>query len=144
MGCDIHIAIEEKTEHGWMPVRFMNPIHQRPVKDRSTGYAAAQIAERNYPFFAALAGVRGIGPDAKGFPTDINQATKHWLEEHGGDHTPSWYPLAEFLSIYTQVEKDDTSEASEFARKYPASQFFYLDRGDEQPDRFRVIFNFDS
>lgn len=55
MGCDIHCYIEfkEPGNNGWNP------------------FGGKTYVGRNYAMFAALAGVRGDGPPAKGLPEDI-------------------------------------------------------------------------
>ena len=143
MGCDIHIAVEENTPHGWLPVRLMYSFHRKiwdADKNGLDGFSSPAVCERHYTFFAALAGVRGHGPKARGWPDDINPATRYFLERHGGDHTPSWYPLAEFCKIWRDIE----SPADEFTQKYPATHLFMIDSADENAGRFRVLFNFDS
>jgi hypothetical protein len=142
MGCDIHIAVEERIAEGWWtPVRLCGPIKIRKNECSPIGYAAPEIAGRNYNFFAALAGVRGDGPQPRGLPEDINPATRHWLAKMG-DHTPSWLPIAEFCALYLKHRRLTPGDTEDI--KYPASEFFYLDEADDNPERFRVVFNFDS
>ena len=147
MGCDIHIAVERKIADGfWTPVRFMSPIKVHLSPENKIGYAKAQVCSRNYEFFAAIAGVRGDGPEARGYPEDVSPSTRFYLESVG-DHTPSWLPIKDFLAAFmatrwvSPIEKENAGNGE---IKYPASEFFYLDEADETPDDYRVVFNFDS
>lgn len=124
-----------------MPVRLMYSIRaQTWGAPADRGFACPLITQRDYRFFAALAGVRGDGPEAKGLPNDINPATAYWLERWGGDHTPSWYPIDEFCAIWMKTRDD--GEIDDFIKKYPVSSLFYIDGHNDE--EYRVIFNFDS
>ena len=90
MGCDIHTAVEKYDEDSdtW----FMIPVE-----------IYQDIERRNYEFFAALAGVRGKGPEAKGLPDDISLGSQWIVHGWGTDgHSHTWEMLDDFLEIYKQ------------------------------------------
>ncbi len=140
MGCDIHMVVEERVAPGWWtPVRMMYAFNSVYKTEHGSRFASPMSCSRNYERFAALAGVRGDGPEAVGFPDDVSPATRHFLENHGGDHTPSWLPLQEALKRFVETEH---YELEDFDKKYPASFYFFLD--DDDLSKYRLVFNFDS
>ena len=81
MGCDIHAIVEFEDRHG----------------DTSSLALDEFWVPRNYPLFAALAGVRGDGPPPKGRP---EKETK-WLSDSGmksryHGHSHSWATVEEW------------------------------------------------
>lgn len=94
MGCDVHMYVEIKTEHGWEL------------------YCACD-APRNYWFFGILAGVRSYEEpivDPKGFPEDASYIVRKAFESMGPDaHTPSWFDISEIDTLgkwcFTQGER---------------------------------------
>lgn len=103
MGCDIHAFIERRavaarsTDHRWEFV----------MADRGD----PRWGDRNYQLFAALAGVRGEGPDAKGLPTDISdlvQEERALIADDG--HSDSWHEFWEALALW--IEFDDQNHTT--------------------------------
>lgn len=85
MGTDIHGLIETQDDDGsWHMIYVL----------RSNDI----IERRDYEVFAALAGVRGEGPKAKGFPIDLSPEAR-WIFDNSGDHTPSWVTVAELVEV---------------------------------------------
>lgn len=145
MGCDIHMVVEKNigTEDSprWVPYRMPRSHQNVYAKEPGKRFSSPMALSRNYERFAALAGVRGCGPAARGWPEDINEATRHLLE-NDGDHTPSWLPLAEAVPIFLATDYYDLSD---FDRKYPAYFYFGVEEeSDGSLSRFRLVFNFDS
>lgn len=141
MGCDIHMVVEERIAPGWWtPVRMMYCFNSIYKTEHGTRFASPIACSRNYERFAALAGVRGDGPEASGLPSDVNPATRHFLEHHGGDHSASWLPLAEALKRFVATEYYD--DLADHEKKHPASFYFFLD--DVNLEKYRLVFNFDS
>jgi hypothetical protein len=86
MGCDMHAHIEVKMEGKWRH------------------YSAPSI-NRNYDFFALIAGVRNydnIKPISKpkGIPKDVTYITKKHYESWGLDaHDASWLGVEELIEL---------------------------------------------
>ena len=128
MGTDIHGVVEEHGPQGWNLVYVLHSEHP--------------AGHRNYKQFAALAGVRGEGPEPRGMPADICAATRY-LWETGGDHTPSWLTVKEAIKVFNErpryaaepphVPSDDFSEEVEY---------WFGDSCLSRDDRF--VFWFDS
>jgi hypothetical protein len=98
MGTDIHFVVEfrdpEVDNGAWFGVfssdtlfvHLDHPIHG--------------LLSRDYPFFAALASVRGLaGPEPNGLPDDASALARHSLAAAGGDmHSTCHMSLHEFVS----------------------------------------------
>ena len=123
MGCDIHIAVEKKVGDKWV------------MRDRL--HYTKPSTNRNYPRFAALAGVRGDGPDPRGLPEDIGESTRLYRDEWGSDgHSDSWLPLKEACRAWLETDW----QPDDFARKYPECHYFDV----EDQGEYRVVFWFDN
>lgn len=124
MGCDIHGWIEKKVNGKWIAIREL----------RDEG------RERHYIRFAALAGVRGRGPSARGLPKDISDTCAYAAEGWGTDgHSHSWLPLLEAVDIYHKSRYDQETR-DDFMEKYPSEHFFGITAGPER----RLVFWFDN
>ena len=108
MGADIHIYAEKKLENGdWATFSTFPTISLRaygvPVEEGKSDIAWPTVTNRNYAFFAALAGVRGHGPEPRGLPDDISPLVAEEYEGWGQDgHSASWCSADEFLPIYLE------------------------------------------
>lgn len=125
MGADIHFVVEIKLAIAgpWVGVyssrltpqlmseaeRFYwlsnNAVPGTPIPEHSQmnipHRRRAVFSERNYDFFAKLAGVRGNGPAPRGIPNDISDLTRaelRWFREDG--HSHSWASLLEFTEAW--------------------------------------------
>lgn len=111
MGADIHMVLERKYNDKWVGV------HAFPYIDREISEAAAAVLKaanvyvpgwvsytargRNYELFAALAGVRGDGPEPLGVPEDASDLAAMEIEHWGGDgHSHSYMGLADAFPIF--------------------------------------------
>ena len=142
MGCDIHGVVERKVEGHWIAVRTLHGFESQQKNEYGNCWASPLAKARNYERFAALAGVRGDGPAARGLPLDASLTARH-LFQHEGDHTPSWLPLAEATAIFLRTEwRGD--KLPEHERNYPARLYFSLDDTDIQAYEHRLVFWFDS
>ena len=114
MGADIHMYIEKRMPSGnWVCVRNLNePIRSEGLhlmyQDRSSsngGFDAFwRLRSRNYELFAALAGVRGDGPEPKDLPQDVSEYVMTEYAGWGMDaHSASWYSADEFVQIYDRI-----------------------------------------
>ncbi|MCE5387968.1 MAG: hypothetical protein K0041_05235 [Acidithiobacillus sp.] len=133
MGCDIHITVEKKIDEEWVMIH--TPTWQSDV-----------ACERNYRRFAALAGVRGDGPPAKGLPSDVSKGTEYRFAAWGDDaHSPSYNTLREFLDVCERTKYDDVDRSKWsiycLCEHYLGS---YWEITDQNPDDFRVVYWFDS
>lgn len=109
MGCDIHFTVERKVKDKWIGVFSTDLTPRQPMYsyakggyDLGTLTGCAPVAgERNYTFFASLAGVRGAGPDPKGVPDDMSELTSAALDDWGGDgHSHSWDTFEDFMRLH--------------------------------------------
>lgn len=148
MGCDIHLVVERRIKRGplpdqWVAVRTM--LHgfatAEPRQPHGMNHARPACVERNYDRFAALAGVRGDGPEARGMPEDASDTARLLFETCGG-HTPSWLPLADAARIFVETEFYNLSDVD---RKYPESHYFSIEPEVDGPrEDHRIVFWFDS
>jgi hypothetical protein len=125
MGCDIHGTIERKVNNRWIMV------------ERLSGEAR----ERNYLRFAALAGVRGDGPAAKGIPEGVSESTMLNIDDLGSDgHSHSYMSIAEASQIFLKTVGGFV-KTSDYLVEYPASYFFDVSSDEEN---HRLVFWFDN
>jgi hypothetical protein len=97
---------------------------------------------RNYTRFAALAGVRGEGPDPKGFPADASELARMLEKEWDGDgHSFSHMSLEEATNIFTTTQ--DENSITDFGKKFPKYFFFGVEHEDGF-ENFRIVFWFDN
>jgi len=134
MGCDIHGVIERKWKDKWVAVRTLDHWHDYKGK-----FVTPSAKERNYERFAALAGVRGDGPEARGLPDDASETALMRFETEG-DHTPSWLPLKEAAEIFKATDRYLSEQPEEHWS--PAYYFFGIEA--ENLDDYRLVFWFDS
>jgi len=103
MGCDIHVYVEYRITPTapWQAA----PEHINVKEDEEYERVnSVDSTGRNYELFAALAGVRGDGPDAKGLPDNVSDLIRLAAEQWDGDgHSHSYYSLDEFEEILKQT-----------------------------------------
>src|ERR1043165_3039366 len=119
MGCDIHMVVEVKHGEKWVGLHAFPYLHAECYA-RGKQLFDAQGAEvtviegmthhivrsRNYEFFAALAGVRGDGPKAKGTPKDASDLARMEIEAWGEDgHSHSYCSLKKFIEAGIKTEQ---------------------------------------
>lgn len=122
MGCDIHALIERKVCGKWVMVNRLNGAG----------------TNRNYRRFAALAGVRGDGPDAKGLPNDLSESGRLYADEWEGDaHSHSFLGVKEAAAIFLAT----AYELDNYAKSYPCIHFFEI---EDDEDEHRLVFWFDN
>jgi hypothetical protein len=107
MGADIHIYAERRLKDGtWATCKTYQAESATAFEDPERGASAYpmmfyRVGGRDYNFFAALAGVRGEGPIAKGMPDDAAPLTmEHWHSWYSDAHSHSWYSAREFVPIF--------------------------------------------
>lgn len=98
MGCDIHYVVEQKQADGiWLGIFATDTPIRLPYGLRQQ-IPLWRMKNRDYAFFAALAGVRGDGPGAIGLPPDVSHATRVYVELRDGDgHSHSHCSLYIFV-----------------------------------------------
>lgn len=155
MGCDIHIVIEERWRGRWVGVRTDQGFHNGYPGDRLQKWVSPSIGQRNYDFFARLAGVRGHGPVPSGIPDDASDLTLMRVHSWCNDgHSHSYLPLEEFASRWCAGDDELVAAiAKERLRGerdiyndllYRASIGAYDAYGDHGADDFRAVFWFDN
>jgi hypothetical protein len=144
MGADIHGVVERRVGEKWVAVRVFGYVHQPGYKDRPYEAAFDVALSRNYRRFAALAGVRGVGPEPRGIPSDASETTAFLIADDGDDgHSHSWLPLDEAAAIFGRTEPwPDGVPEDGWPRAYPASLFFGVE--SESIAEHRLVFWFDN
>ena len=155
MGADIHIYAEKKLKNGdWSTFSTFPTISLRaygvPVEEGKSDTAWSMVGNRNYSFFAALAGVRGHGPEPLGIPDDVSPLVLEEYEGWGEDaHSASWCLAEEFLHIY--LEHKFPEEAVQLVGGHTTkerllSQHFGMDvwSDEDSMDNYRFVFWFDN
>lgn len=97
MGADIHLFIEyKKGDQPWET----DKNHILQTEDDYERLESCVASHRNYEVFAALAGVRGEGPDPLGLPDDVTDKVKAESDRWGDDgHSHNYNSLEEFTQI---------------------------------------------
>jgi len=97
MGCDIHAYLERKVEDKWVMVKQVG-FHK---------YDPGNFCNRDYNYFAALAGVRGGGPEAKGLPDDVSDSVQMHSNDWNTDgHSHSYMPISEAIALYKFIHSE--------------------------------------
>lgn len=136
MGCDIHLVVERKVGDKWVTVRI-----PRLIRDsRNDNWVSAPCNRRNYNRFAALAGVRGVGPDPRGIPWDASETARVMIEDWGVDgHSHSWLGLTDAARLFLETEFGNIDD---FTKKYPHDAYFDID--EDQKGEYRIVYWFDN
>lgn len=129
MGCDIHYILEKKFKGGYLGV----------TSDLSYN-SDARANNRDYDFFAEIAGVRGessINKNRAFLPSDMSDLSLYYIMDvYSTDgHSHSYMPLSEFIDIFNRV--NETCHSAYHLFKYEL-------REEESLDDYRVIFFFDN
>jgi hypothetical protein len=165
MGADIHLYVERKLRDGtWAMARSYNEISHLSLEGcarlaRPKSYFF-RVDARDYEFFAALAGVRGPGPEPRGLPHDVSPLVMEEAENWDSDgHSHSWYSAEEFVPLFVKYKMTDKERTdlvtSKLEVSYPTDMaafvvWTYLNvhvpYKDGKPDisGLRVVFWFDN
>ncbi len=139
MGCDIHLVLERKNGAKWVAVNTFNS-HESAY---GRGWSCPLARDRNYERFAALAGVRGTGPEPRGLPADISETARLLADDWGGaGHSHSWLPIKDATKVFLDTEHR-APEPDSIAAKYPSSHYFGVD-DEESAGDYRLVFWFDN
>jgi len=129
MGTDIRGTVEKVVNGKWVMVNRLGNYFD--------------VTFRDYKVFAALAGVRGDGPEPKGLPKDISDSTKLYVDECGdGIYNESWYMVEEAAKILMNVD----SHNIERCKGNIFSLIFKLFAIDDESNLnlYRFVFWFDN
>lgn len=154
MGCDINFVVEKKFTTkdggvkwiGWLPDKcWVN--YQLKDGELKREWVYNKAGDRNYEFFAKLAGVRGDGPDPLGLPEDISEMAQIQSDSWSGDgHSHSYCPAQEFLEKLAASQRDVAEiflKPDHPATKDPYGYFLNMDL-PEDDEEYRVVFWFDN
>lgn len=156
MGCDIHMVVERKFGERWVGVHAC-PYGWAEVMPPTGGFVSGRtywpVRSRNYDLFAALAGVRGDGPEPRGLPDDASDLTVMEAEGWGDDgHSHSWLPLSEALMLFIQHRQVGALEGGHPLDYFGVDVYTDEDNEGDPPDlnarptlaEYRLVFWFDN
>lgn len=132
MGCDIHVVVETKSKYGWYGTDF--------------SLADSAVTDRDYAFFAALAGVCGDGPEPNGAPDDVSIMTKVYLDDWGDDaHSIGHCSLKHFALMKIQV-MEGIGEAARICLEDDMDRIYEILNLTSYCDlnQYRVVYWFDN
>lgn len=173
MGCDIHPVLEKKWtnpktgETKWVGRHAFSHVQIAQVWDGGrvvvqNYWRLPRPQERNYALFAKLAGVRGDGPDPRGYPDDVSDLARMELgatEDADSDlHSHSWATAREWVAACLSLEDDPEKlfllpDPEDPRVKDPFKHYLEIDietwKGDDgepvdSPDNYRIVFAFDN
>lgn len=158
MGADIHFIIEKRSSEGeWYGVYSSGGVVTCPAYQFAMGplvpvvSALGRLKQRNYGFFAEIAGVRGEGPTPLGLPEGLSVMAREEIKRWGPDgHSHSWLYLRDFVMSAIRHNGDIGYAALKALNgKHPALEFLNAPADGIQVDiedlaDFRVVFWFDS
>jgi len=167
MGCDIHFVVEVdftreadtmEAPRGHVPqwVGVYSTGHTPNMArnpDDMYRWRSVWCDERDYDFFAAIAGVRGEGPEPNGIPEDASALARIYIDQYGADgHSHGHMPLIDFVRAKMRVRADVVT-AAEVTHKLTSKsdvitreplEFALADLSTYQDDSVRVVFFFDN
>jgi hypothetical protein len=121
MGCDIHMVLERQFDGVWVGINTYTYLDKDAVHisvykndepvDPDHSYIGWKIRDRNYEFFAGLAGVRGDGPDPLGVPDDASLLARAMISSWGMDgHSHTYIGAREFGSLYFRQREENVPD----------------------------------
>lgn len=148
MGCDIHAWVERKIDGDW------HAIHD--LKGAGSYDEWGWGGQRDYDFFAHLAGVRSYVdrygddsayPKPKGLPKDVSKVVK-WISDRWDcdGHSHSWDTVKDFVEKKVALAKirGDHNDSEHSASWYEWKLLGYEILEDENRDDYRVVYFFDN
>lgn len=161
MGADIHIVVEQLVESPQgQGVEWCGLGTSQATCVQAPGKKALfhrpEIAARDYRFFAALAGVRGSGPEPRGMPADASLLSRIFLSPDEEIHSVSFMSLHDFVLAKLEASRGGiysllTAEVLQGNREALHPYYEYASCGwvagyeaAKHPDKFRVVFGFDN
>lgn len=152
MGCDIHWVLERKYHDKWIGVatEYAETAKRDSLQGIVTQPNWPLVGNRNYEFFASLAGVRGEGPEPKGLPADVSDYAAALSADWDGDgHSHSWDTLEDFCTKRFLASSDDAKaeamrlKISEGTERIVDKYFDNLAE-PEAAAEYRVVYWFDN
>lgn len=152
MGCDIHIFPEYQVDGGaWQSHPDISiEVEGKGTPDEYTYISYDSGVYRDYELFAALAGVRGRGPAAKGIPTSISPLVAQVLEQWDCDaHSHSFMSLKAFQKIleknnYETEDMEMFKSCERLTMELSQIDQILLDCSKGSEIKWRVVFFFDN
>lgn len=147
MGCDIHCFVEARIKNVKAVEENLPPGGLRDLNFFGRWHYVGSIdINRNYGLFAALAGVRGSGPAAKGLPADLSDWVRVCAAVDNDCHSHSW---ATFEAFRTACQDNGASLWQESRERLEAFFEYGVFRsegveGREDLCEFRIVFWFDN
>lgn len=159
MGTDIHWVLEFRPDNTekWIGVYSTNmtpiPPRYEPIGTEYTPNHDPLLAQRNYEFFGALAGVRANGPEPNGLPKDMSDLA--FMEVNGWEadgHSYGHMPVEEFCRIADKIHTDNRFSHKTFVERlkgetkkdYALALMGLYPRLRAYGGDFRVVFWFDN
>lgn len=136
MGCDIHLVVERRIQGDpdWIGIY---------ASDNAPG-GRPKIAQRNYEFFAEVAGVRGSSATttyARNLPRDVSRlAWINFMACPTDYHHPSHLTVTEFIGAWRRANPNDES----FREQFCAYDLLGVDSDWPEAADYRVVFWFDN
>lgn len=152
MGADIHMVLEVLHEGEWVGLHAFPYARVTAHRDAAAvwEYLSWLPRSRNYDLFAALAGVRGPGPEPRGMPEDASPLARMESDHWGGDgHSHSWMLMSEALPIFQRFQFNSAAArlggmSLEELRTIDLEYFGMSDDEEEALDTYRLVFWFDN
>lgn len=137
MGCDIHIVLERRKAGSgeWVGLWCSDTI---PLSRRIS------VAQRDYEFFAQVAGVRGSKPTTvwpRNLPEDVSRlAWTQYMLSPTDYHHPSHLTPAEFAAAWRRANPDNSAIRKDFE----LWDLLHIESGWPEGADYRVVFWFDN
>lgn len=141
MGCDIHLVLERKFGDKWVGVDVFSGHESK----HGRGWNSPLATSRNYSRFAHLAGVRGDGPEPRGFPELLSDTATFLHAEAASDyHSETWLTLKDAAELWFKTDHTE-HEKDSLAAKWPESYYFGVDISSrDKAEDYRLIAWFDN
>ena len=149
MGCDIHVIVAYKEEGKDMEViydfdQWCQPYAGSDMLAEDKRWRDHRITRvRNYQRFAKLSGVRGVGPEANGWP----KWAQHLPEFSDPDlHSHTHYPVKEAVQLWidTEYPEDRQRDRQVIAKADPYWFYFRADPEKWNLDNVWVLISYDN
>lgn len=144
--CEIHYVIEQEHNGEWVGVFGTDNRLTYPNCDSNRPLPVFVFKNRDYKFFAELAGVRGPGPEPRGLPEDLSSMSRMYTDSWGPDgHSHSYLPLRDFVTKWLIANNESITPIVKEKLKGNDPVLEVVKKlGIRQIDKYRVVFWFDS
>ena len=144
--CEIHYVIEQEHNGEWVGVFGTDNGLTYPNCDSHLPLPVFVFKNRDYKFFADLAGVRGPGPEPRGLPEDLSSMSRMYTDSWGPDgHSYSYLSLRDFVTKWLIANNESITPIVKEKLKGNDPVLEVVKKlGIRQIDKYRVVFWFDS